>query len=65
MRVELLVLLVAHIAVGTTLALLSRRYFTRSLRDYYTASSRLGVLLSAGTYAATTYSAFMMGGSSE
>ncbi|MCC6025209.1 MAG: sodium:solute symporter family protein [Desulfurococcaceae archaeon] len=62
MRVELLVLLVAHIAVGTTLALLSRRYFTKSLRDYYTASSRLGALLSAGTYAATTYSAFMMVG---
>jgi SSS family solute:Na+ symporter len=61
-RVEFTVLLGLHILAGTLLALISRRYFTRNLRDYYTTSSRLGALLSAGTYAATTYSAFMMVG---
>jgi len=62
LRFEFLALLAAHIVVGTSLAVFSRRYFTRDLRDYYTSSSRLGAVLSAGTYAATTYSAFMMVG---
>jgi SSS family solute:Na+ symporter len=62
LRVEFFIFLVAYIAIGSFLAVISRRFFTRDLRDYYTSSSRLGVLLSAGTYAATTYSAFMMVG---
>ena len=62
MRTEFFILLAVHVIIGSLLALISRRYFTRDLRDYYTSSSRLGALLSAGTYAATTYSAFMMVG---
>jgi len=61
-RTEFFVLLIVHVIIGSLLAVISRRYFTRDLRDYYTTSSRLGTLLSAGTYAATTYSAFMMVG---
>lgn len=53
-------MLLAYIIIGSILALISRRYFKRDLRDYYIASGRLGPVLAAGTYAATTYSAFMM-----
>ncbi|MEM1803041.1 MAG: sodium:solute symporter family protein, partial [Desulfurococcaceae archaeon] len=60
MRVEFVVVMSIYASIGTLLALLSRRYFTGTFRDYYTASGRVGGLISFGTYAATTYSAFMM-----
>lgn len=59
---EFLVVLIFHLAIGTVIALFSRRYFGGTFKDYYVAGGRLGSLLSAGTYAATTYSAFMMVG---
>ncbi|WP_434731267.1 sodium:solute symporter family protein [Thermogladius sp. KZ2Tp1] len=52
--------LLLYAAAGTGLALFSRRYFRRDIRDYYVTSGRLGGAVSALTYAATTYSAFMM-----
>ncbi|MEM0218089.1 MAG: sodium:solute symporter family protein [Desulfurococcaceae archaeon] len=60
MRVEFVAVMSIYASIGTLLALLSRRYFTGTFRDYYTASGRVGGLISFGTYAATTYSAFMM-----
>lgn len=62
MRVEFLVVLALHLAIGTAIALFSRRYFGGTFKDYYVAGGKLGSVLSAGTYAATTYSAFMMVG---
>jgi SSS family solute:Na+ symporter len=50
----------AYVLVGTLIALASRRYFLGTLREYYTSGGRIGALLTAGAYAATTYSAFMM-----
>lgn len=49
-----------YVILGTIIAVVSRRMGIRSARDYYIAGSRVGGLLAAGTYAATTYSAFMM-----
>ncbi|MEM4718098.1 MAG: sodium:solute symporter family protein, partial [Desulfurococcaceae archaeon] len=60
MRLEFIIVLLSYIFIGSILALISRRYFKRDIGDYYTASGRLGPILAAGTYAATTYSAFMM-----
>lgn len=60
MRLEFIAILVAYIVVGTAIALFSRRYGVKSTRDYYIARGMLGGLVAAGTYAATTYSAFMM-----
>ncbi len=54
--------LLAYLVGGTLLALLARRLGIRSSADYYVAGYRLGGFLSAMTYAATTYSAFMMVG---
>jgi len=62
MKLEFLLIFTLYIIIGSFLALLSRMFFTKDLRDYYTSSGRLGAVLSAGTYAATTYSAFMMVG---
>lgn len=62
MRQEFLVIFAAYLAIGTALAFLSRRFFKRSLSEYYLAGGRLGSILAFGTYAATTYSAFMMVG---
>lgn len=51
-----------YLVGGTLLALLARRLGIRSSADYYVAGYRLGGFLAAMTYAATTYSAFMMVG---
>ncbi len=52
--------LIAYFLVGTVIAVFSRRYGVESIEDYYVAGYRLGGFLAAMTYAATTYSAFMM-----
>jgi len=59
-----LAVLAAYLAAGTGLALWTRRYLGArwSARDYYTAGGRLGGFLAAMTYAATTYSSFMIVG---
>ncbi|MEM3975830.1 MAG: sodium:solute symporter family protein [Desulfurococcaceae archaeon] len=62
MRLEFIIVLVTYVSMGTIIALLSRRYGIRTLRDYYVAGGMLKGLIAAGTYAATTYSAFMMVG---
>ena len=49
-----------YILFGTIIAIVSRKRFEKTIQDYYTGGGRLGALLAAGTYAATTYSAFMM-----
>ncbi len=51
-----------YIVLGTVVALLARRYGVRTSRDYYIAGGRLGTFLGAMTYAATTYSSFMIVG---
>ena len=62
MRAEFFILLLLYVLVGTILAVFSRRFFRGNLKDYYVAGGRLNSLLTFGTYAATTYSAFMMVG---
>jgi SSS family solute:Na+ symporter len=59
-----LAVLAAYLALGTWLAVWTRRYLGPewSARDYYTAGGRLGGFLAAMTYAATTYSSFMIVG---
>jgi SSS family solute:Na+ symporter len=59
-RIEFLIVFSIYIAIGSALATMSRRFFRGDIRDYYTGGGRLGALLAFGTYAATTYSAFMM-----
>ncbi|MCX8198583.1 MAG: sodium:solute symporter family protein [Sulfolobales archaeon] len=49
-----------YIVFGTIIALLSRRLGVKTTADYFVASYRLGGFLASMTYAATTYSAFMM-----
>lgn len=56
------VILIIYVVVGTVIAITSRRYGVKSTSDYFVGSYRLGAFLSAMTYAATTYSAFMMVG---
>ncbi len=57
-----LTVLASYIVLGSLLALLYRRRATSSAAEYYVAGYRLGGLLAALTYAATTYSAFMIVG---
>lgn len=54
--------LLAYILLGTAIAIYSRKFLTGGEADFYVASYRLGGLVSALTYASTTYSAFMMVG---
>ncbi len=54
--------LTLYLVVGTVIALLSRRVGIKTTSDYYVAGHRLGGILAAISYAATTYSAFMMVG---
>jgi len=54
--------LAVYIAAGLAIAVYSRRLLRGGEADFYIASGRLGGLISALTYAATTYSAFMMVG---
>lgn len=53
-------LLLLYILVGTIIAYFSRKMGIKDARDYIIAGGRVGSLVSFGTYAATTYSAFMM-----
>ena len=55
-------MLTAYLAIGTLLALYSRRKAKGGLEDFYIGERKLGGFLSAMTYAATTYSSFMIVG---
>lgn len=52
--------LILYILAGTLIALASSRLGVRSAEDYIKAGGRVGGLLSFASYAAATYSAFMM-----
>ena len=58
----LLVAFSVYVAAGTLIAVAARRGLSRRLEDYFLANRSLGGLVSALSYAATTYSAFMMVG---
>jgi len=60
LRVEFALVFAVYVLVGSLIATLSRRLYRGGLSEYYIAGGRAGGLLSAMTYAATTYSAFMM-----
>jgi len=62
MLLEFITLLAMYIALGTAVAITSRRFGIKSTREYFVAGYRLGGFLAAMTYAATTYSAFMVVG---
>ncbi|MCX8195946.1 MAG: sodium:solute symporter family protein [Acidilobaceae archaeon] len=55
-------LFVAYILLGTAIAIYSRRLLRGGEVDFYIGSQRMGGVVAALTYAATTYSAFMMVG---
>jgi len=55
-------LLIAYILAGTALAIYSRKFGYRTHEEYFIAGRRVSGVISALTYAATTYSAFMMVG---
>ncbi|MCS7122254.1 MAG: sodium:solute symporter family protein [Archaeoglobaceae archaeon] len=57
---ELPLILLIYIVIGTAIAFYSRR--ARSQEEFFIANRSLGSVVSALTYAATTYSAFMMVG---
>ena len=58
---DFLVLLGIYVVLGTLIAVLVRRR-RQSQEQYFLGGRMIGGLVSAGTYAATTYSAFMMVG---
>jgi SSS family solute:Na+ symporter len=53
------VVLVVYIAIGTMIALISRRGMGEGLTEYFLANRGVSGLIAAGTYSATSYSAFM------
>ena len=55
-------ILAIYLILGTLLAYLSRKKLSEDLEDFFTSRGRLGGFLSAMTYAATTYSGFMIVG---
>ncbi len=55
-------ILLGYLLSGTVLAVYYKRKLSRGERDFYIASGRLGGFLSSMTYAATTYSSFMIVG---
>ncbi len=57
-----IITLILYFVVGSLLAFASRKFGIGTSRDYFVAGYRLGGFLAAMTYAATTYSAFMMVG---
>ena len=57
-----LAVLLGYVVIGTIIAVVSRRLGIRSAHDYFVAGYRLGGFVASMTYAATTYSAFMMVG---
>ncbi|MCE4601778.1 MAG: sodium:solute symporter family protein, partial [Desulfurococcales archaeon] len=56
------IVLVIYILLGTLVALASRRRLEAGEEGFYIARGKLGSFLSAMTYAATTYSSFMIVG---
>ncbi|HEY8486836.1 MAG TPA: hypothetical protein VIL11_05525, partial [Limnochordales bacterium] len=58
----LLTAFLLYAALGTVVAVLSRRGLSQRVEDFFLANRSLGGLVSALSYAATTYSAFMMVG---
>ena len=54
------VLLITYIVIGTLIALVSRKFGVKTTAEYFVAGYRLSGFLASMTYAATTYSAFMM-----
>ena len=54
--------LAVYILIGTVIAFYSRKYLKKSAESYFIAGRELSGFVSALTYAATTYSAFMMVG---
>jgi SSS family solute:Na+ symporter len=54
--------LVFFFVMGTIIAWLSRRYLGKGSREFFVGGYKVGGFISAMTYAATTYSAFMMVG---
>ncbi len=57
-----LIVLAAYIILGTAVAIASRKRLEAGEEGFYIAKGRLGSFLSAMTYAATTYSSFMIVG---
>jgi len=55
-------LLLFYAVAGTAIALYARKFGVKSDDEYYIAGRNVGGVISALTYAATTYSAFMMVG---
>ncbi len=55
-------ILAIYLILGTAIAVYSRRLGVKTSEEYYVGGYRLGGFLAAMTYAATTYSAFMMVG---
>ncbi len=49
-----------YIAVGLAIAIIARRQLGAGMSEFFLANRRLGGFISALTYSATTYSAFMM-----
>lgn len=62
MRIEFMATLALFFVAGTGVALLSRRLYRGGTEEFFVGGYRVGGLLAAMTYAATTYSAFMMVG---
>lgn len=60
--IEFTAMLLAYVVGGTVIALVSRRFGVKSTKEYFVADYRLRGFLASMTYAATTYSAFMMVG---
>ncbi len=54
--------LTLYLTIGTIIAVISRKVGIKTTSDYYVAGYKLGGILAAISYAATTYSAFMMVG---
>jgi SSS family solute:Na+ symporter len=55
-------ILIIYIIIGVVVALVARKNMGGSVNDFFLANRRLGGVIAALTYAATTYSAFMMVG---
>jgi SSS family solute:Na+ symporter len=51
-----------YIAAGLVIAVMARRGLGRGMSEFFLANRRIGGFVAAGTYGATTYSAFMMVG---
>ena len=49
-----------YIAMGLGIAVMARRGMGRGVSEFFLANRRVGGFIAAGTYSATTYSAFMM-----